>query len=137
MNEEERADFFMQYFNDYDADEKFEGFNEFDIAENIEIVGGIDIEQAENDRDIRDDVEVGWSREDVVPLIAPFTGKPGLQRQLPENPEPFDFFNLLFKENMWELLVNEMNRYAEGRTNGVHIKPFSRIFLYLSYDTHT
>jgi hypothetical protein len=26
---------------------------------NIEIVGGIDIEQAENDRDIRDDVEVG------------------------------------------------------------------------------
>jgi hypothetical protein len=49
----------MQYFNDPDADEEFEGFDEFDIAENIEIVGGIDIEQAENDRDIRDDVEVG------------------------------------------------------------------------------
>ena len=65
LNEEERADFFMKYFNDSDADE-------FDIAENIEIVGGIDIEQAENDRDIRDDVEVGWSREDAVPLIAPF-----------------------------------------------------------------
>ena len=72
LNEEERADFFMQYFNDPDADEEFEGFDEFDIAENIEIVGGIDIEQAENDRDIRDDVEVGWSREDAVPLIAPF-----------------------------------------------------------------
>lgn len=70
MNEEERADFFMQYFNDSEADEEFEGFNEFDIAENIEIVGGID--QAENDRDIRDDVESGWSREDTVPLIAPF-----------------------------------------------------------------
>lgn len=70
MNEEERADFFMQYFNDSDADEEFEGFNEFDIAKNIEIVGGID--QAENDRDIRDDVEAGWSREDTVPLIAPF-----------------------------------------------------------------
>ena len=69
LNEEERADFFMQYFNDPDADEEFEGF---DIAENIEIVGGIDIEQAENDRDIRDDVEVGWSHEDAVPLIAPF-----------------------------------------------------------------
>ena len=66
LNEEERADFFMQYFNDPDADD------EFDIAENIEIVGGIDIEQAENDRDIRDDVEVGWSHEDAVPLIAPF-----------------------------------------------------------------
>ena len=52
LNEEERADFFMQYFNDSDADEEFEGFDEFDIAENIEIVGGIDIEQAENDRDI-------------------------------------------------------------------------------------
>ena len=49
----------MQYFNDLDADEEFEGFDEFDIAENIEIVGGIDIEQVENDRDIRDDVEVG------------------------------------------------------------------------------
>lgn len=60
----------MQYFNDSDADEEFEGFNEFDIAKNIEIVGGID--QAENDRDIRDDVEAGWSREDTVPLIAPF-----------------------------------------------------------------
>ena len=46
LNEEERAEFFMQYF------EEFEGFDEFDIAENIEIVGGIDIEQAENDRDI-------------------------------------------------------------------------------------
>jgi len=42
------------------------------VAENIEIVGGIDIEQAENDRDIRDDVEVGWSREDTVSLISPF-----------------------------------------------------------------
>jgi hypothetical protein len=62
----------LQYFNDSDADEEFEGFDEFDIAENIEIVGGIDIEQAENDRDIRDDVEVGWTREDAVPLIAPF-----------------------------------------------------------------
>jgi hypothetical protein len=51
-NEVERADFFMQYFNDSDADEEFEGFDEFDIAENIEIVGGIDIEQAENDRNI-------------------------------------------------------------------------------------
>jgi hypothetical protein len=58
LNEEERANFFMQFFNDLDADEEFEGFDEFDIAENIEIVGGIDIEQAENDRDIRDDVEV-------------------------------------------------------------------------------
>ena len=62
LNEEERANFFMQFFNDLDADEEFEGFDEFDIAENIEIVGGIDIEQAENDRDIRDDVEAGWSR---------------------------------------------------------------------------
>jgi hypothetical protein len=38
LNEEERAAFFMQYFNDSDADEEFEGFDEFDIAENIEIV---------------------------------------------------------------------------------------------------
>jgi hypothetical protein len=30
LNEEERADFFMQYFNDSDADEEFEGFDEFD-----------------------------------------------------------------------------------------------------------
>jgi hypothetical protein len=72
-------------------------------------------------------VEVGWSREDAMPLIAPFTGKPGLQKQLPENPEPFDFFNLLFEENMWENLVNETNRYAEGRTDGVNMKPFSRM----------
>jgi hypothetical protein len=31
LNEEERADFFMQYFNDSDADEEFEGFDEFNI----------------------------------------------------------------------------------------------------------
>lgn len=49
---EERAYFFMQYFNDSDAHEEFEGFDEFEIGENIEIVCGIDIEQAENDRDI-------------------------------------------------------------------------------------
>ena len=35
LNEEERAEFFMQYF------EEFEGFDEFDIAENIEIACGI------------------------------------------------------------------------------------------------
>jgi hypothetical protein len=40
LNEEKRADFFMQYFNDPDADEEFEELDEFDIAENIEIVGG-------------------------------------------------------------------------------------------------
>ena len=40
LNEEERADFFMQYFNDSDADEEFEGFDEFDITKNIEIVCG-------------------------------------------------------------------------------------------------
>jgi hypothetical protein len=31
LNEEERVDFFMQYFNDLDTDEEFEGFDEFDI----------------------------------------------------------------------------------------------------------
>ena len=51
------------------TDEEFEGFDEFDIAENIEIVCGINTERAENDRDIRDDVEVGWNREDAVSLI--------------------------------------------------------------------
>jgi hypothetical protein len=38
LNEEERADFFMQYFNDPDADEEFEGFDEFDIVYIVPVI---------------------------------------------------------------------------------------------------
>jgi hypothetical protein len=43
-----------------------------------------------------------------------FTGNPGLNVELSQNPEPIDIFNLLFKPEMWDRLTTQTNLYAEN-----------------------
>ena len=56
-----------------------------------------------------------------------FSGTPGLSVELPDEPMPLDFFNILFDQGMWEIMVTETNRYAETRINSQCLKPFSRL----------
>lgn len=50
-----------------------------------------------------------------------------MTEELPEDPTELDFFNLLFDEGMWEVLVLETNRYATNRINSGNLAPHSRL----------
>jgi hypothetical protein len=51
-----------------------------------------------------------------------FTGNPGLNVELSQNPEPIDIFNLLFKPEMWDRLTTQTNLYAENWIAGEQLK---------------
>ena len=123
----EKLNFCLQYFVESDDDDEFEGFGPDDLFDNAELITEIDFEQSARDRECQEDVELGWSREDATPLVAPFTGNPGLQSDLPDNPEAIDFFNLLFEDQMWEILTTETNRYAQSKISEEDLKQFSRL----------
>jgi hypothetical protein len=42
--------------------------------------------------------------------------------ELPQNPEPIDIFNLLFKPEMWDRLTTQTNLYAENQIAGEQLK---------------
>jgi hypothetical protein len=62
-----------------------------------------------NDINNWDNDEFGREHKDTFPVCAPFTGKPGLNIELPDNPEPIDFFNILFKAEMWTIITEQTN----------------------------
>ena len=86
-----------------------------DILDNINILNEIDFDQSLKDQEMIEDVDIGWERNDAVPICTPFTGNPGLNVELLQNPEPIDILNLLFKPEMWERLTTQTNLYAKNR----------------------
>ena len=120
---------FIGIFWESDSDNEFEGFEPDGILNDVEIITEIALEQSASDQECPEDVEVGRSREDSTPLVAPFTGNPGLQSNIPDNPEAIDFFNILFEDEMWEILVTETNRYAQNKIHASegNLKQFSRL----------
>lgn len=136
IEEEKMADFdedaendelLAQLFADSDNDEEFEGFELGNILGNIDILNEIDFDQSLNDQEMMEDVNIGWERNDAVPICAPFTGNPGLTVELPQNPEPIDIFNLLFKPEILDILTTRTNLYAENRIVGEQLKENSRL----------
>ena len=67
-----------------------------------------------------------WQIRDTGASFTPFTGTPGLLLDPPNtkpvedppNTKPVDFFNLLFEDQMYELIEHETNRYAESKMQG-------------------
>ena len=118
---------YQQLFANSDNDEEFEGFGLDDILDNIDILNEIDFNQSLKDQEMIEDVDIGWERNDAVPICTPFTGNPGLNVKLPQNPEPIDIFNLLFKPEMWDRLTTQTNLYAENRIAGEQLKEKSRL----------
>ena len=72
-------------------------------------------EEEEEERDGRQApvvVDAVWRRADFVPQVIPFSGNPGL-KIWPVGNEPSDFLALFLKDEDFEHLVVETNRYAE------------------------
>ncbi|KAK3090714.1 hypothetical protein FSP39_013972 [Pinctada imbricata] len=85
----------MDHFVDSDDEEEFEGFSQENLLNYVDIICDIDVENSPNDGTVREDEDEGWMREVTPPIIAPFTGLPGLNTPLPENPQAIDFFKSL------------------------------------------
>ena len=111
-----------QLFAISDNNEEFEGFGLDDILDNIDILNEIDFDQSLKDQKMIEVVDIGWEHNDAVPICTPFTGNPGLNVELPQNPEPIDIFNLLFKPEMWDRLTTQTNLYAENQIAGEQLK---------------
>ena len=118
--------YFERFFDSDDSDDdSFDGFDDGEIEEALvraRVVRRVDINRPfAGDIDRPEDVKAGWVKDDMegLPLIAPFTARNGLLVDM-DSRKPLDFFNLFFKENMWDLLVTETNRYAEQRSEEAH-----------------
>ena len=48
-------------------------------------------------------------------LIPDFTAPTGLTFNLPDNPNPLDYFVEFVDDNLWDLIVEETNRYASQK----------------------
>ena len=68
--------------------------------------------------DVEHEEDVGngweWTERDPGSSCGPFIGQPGLLIQ-PASHTPEGFFNLLFNQSMWTLLVQQTNIYARQR----------------------
>ena len=73
---------YQQLFANSDNDEEFEGFGLDDILDNNDNLNEIDFDQSLKDQEMIEDVDIGWERNDAVPICAPFTGNPGLNVEL-------------------------------------------------------
>ena len=85
------------------------------------------MEQHANDVENAEDKEVGWTRVNDQPLLAPFTGTPGLTADLPDDPQTIDFFYLLFQPDMWNIIVEQTNKYAQNRIDNQELRAQSRL----------
>jgi hypothetical protein len=105
--------------------------DEFDDLTLVHFVGEpFQMVNCERDRDNQHDIQTGWSTEDGDgPMIAPFTGDSKLNVDLPAQATPLDFFNLFFEPDMWDMMVQQTNNYAEEKIRNLtpNLKPHSRI----------
>lgn len=73
--------------------------------------------QHEEDNQIISDVPIistsGYTWNNTQPIVThmPFSKSKGL-KVLPQGNDPIDYFNLLFDDRLFELIVNETNKYA-------------------------
>ena len=111
-NDEERQDL-EDLFQSDSEEEDFDGFTLEEVLQGANIVREIDMEQSQNDRDLRTDSVNGWSRIDTPPLVAPFTGNPGITVNIPEGADPIYFFKLFFPDEFLTILKENTDLYAE------------------------
>ena len=87
--------------NDSGNDDEFEGFDSEDI----------DLNNENGRTDLFDSEKWGvGNRQDQVPLT--FSTDPGRRVPLPETTTVFDYFNIFMKDDNFEEIATETNRYA-------------------------
>ena len=110
---------YRNFFEDFFADaelrnEEQEEVNE--ILEAVMIAGDVnEIQQAPNNREFEIDVEEGWKSDSDAVINMPFLGRSQLNIELPDDPQPLDFFKLFSDGYIINLLVDETNKYAQKK----------------------
>ena len=90
--------------NDSENEDEFEGLGPGDIY--------IDLNNENSRTDLFDSEKWGvGNRQDQVPLT--FSTGPGRRVPLPETTTVFDYFNIFMKDDNFEEIATETNRYAE------------------------
>jgi len=114
----------------FDSDsecEDFEGFTQVDLGENGSVFTSQSGEESESDvsvesslsdeSDSEDQTHVNnaenWSRDPTPLNVQPFTAIYGPVTNIPAEGNADDVFSLLFGQELFELIVREINRYAE------------------------
>ena len=95
--------FFNELINDADSDEDFLGFGDNDVAD-------------ENDSELEvDSFMDNWQDGDPEAPVLNFQGTPGVKAscQMPDNPQPMDFLQCFIKDEDFDCMAAETNRYAE------------------------
>ena len=114
--------FFDDLNADSDSEDEFEGF---------------DADEIDSDRENRDDSDnegafdiKNWAEGDPEPTRLQFTGVPGVTDTagLPDDPDVIDYFSVFVKNEDFEVMATETNRYAAKylQDNAEHLKPNSR-----------
>lgn len=67
-----------------------------------------------------------WTKNDIVPVIAPFTGNSGLKIEVQSDSEPFFWLKIFLDEELINLIRDETNRYAHQYLNSHTLSPQSR-----------
>ncbi|GFX89168.1 piggyBac transposable element-derived protein 4 [Trichonephila clavipes] len=86
--------------------------------------------ESESDDDCLDSAG-DWCQIDVTsPLPShpkfPFTGNPGIKVCIGDSGDPLEYFNLFLDDEMFSLIVEETNRYAESFFENKELTPASR-----------
>ena len=106
--------------NDSDSEQSEEHYivrqDENSDIENIIPLPQIPLMNYNHDVEHKEDFRNGWewTERDPGSSCGPFIGQPGLLIQ-PVTRTPEGFFNLLFDQSMWTLLVQQTNIYARQR----------------------
>ena len=88
----------LRIFNESGDESEFEGFGPEDVVDNFELLNEIDFELSLKDQNNANDDNFGWEKKnDSPPMVAPFSRTPSLNVDLPDDPEPLDFFQFIIQ----------------------------------------
>ena len=106
-------------FGDSGDEESFDGFegrsSNNDSNSDVDLVGLEDDDGGPAPGGTDDEEEGRWT-DHLGDFPNPdFTAPTGLTFNLPDNPNPLDYFVEFVDDNLWDLIVEETNRYASQK----------------------
>ena len=111
-DDQEREHFMGEYFNE-DVESDFEGFGPEDVIIEANVLETFEMEQSHKDQLVRGLPDDEWERVEQPPLVAPFTGDPGIKVDIPEHADAMFFVKMFFDEQFWTTIKTYTNIYAE------------------------
>ena len=111
-----------------DSEGEFEWFGPEDL---VPIAAGdfptFNQHQFDRDHEFQRDVALNWSCEIAEPLVCPFTGNVGLNIDINRDAPPEDYLSIFLKDDEYDNIALESNRYFEQVRASKPQKPFARM----------